>query len=392
MSQYTAPLKDMCFVIRELAGLSEVTALPGHGEVNAELVDAVLGEAAKFAQEVLDPLNREGDKQGSRLADGKVITPPGFKEAYRKFIDAGWNGLAGAPEFGGQGLPHLIATPVQEIWKSANLAFCLCPMLTSGVLEALKVHASPEQKKTCGCRSSLPASGRGTMNLTEPQAGLGPVGGAHARGARGRPLPHPGHQDLHHLGRARHDREHRAPRSRPHARRAGRREGHLALHRPEVPAERRRHAGRAQRHALRLDRAQARHTREPDLRARLRRPEGRGRLSRGRGEPRPRVHVHDDEPRPALGRRGGRGDRRARLPARARIRENPRAGPRNRAEKRRPRHDHSPSRRAPHADEHARPDGSDARACLFRGGDARQGQAPSGPRGEAPPARRCSTS
>ena len=182
MSQYTAPLKDMCFVIRELAGLSEVTALPGHGEVNAELVDAVLGEAAKFAQEVLDPLNREGDKQGSRLADGRVTTPPGFKEAYRKFIDAGWNGLAGAPEFGGQGLPHIIATPVQEIWKSANLAFCLCPMLTSGVLEALKVHASPEQKSLWVPKLTS-GEWSGTMNLTEPQAGSD-LSAVRSRGAR----------------------------------------------------------------------------------------------------------------------------------------------------------------------------------------------------------------
>jgi alkylation response protein AidB-like acyl-CoA dehydrogenase len=170
MSIYSAPLKDMQFAIKELAGLAEVTALPGHGEVNAELVDAVLGEAAKFAQEVLDPLNREGDKQGSRLVEGRVTTPAGFKDAYRRFIDAGWNGLAGAPEFGGQGLPHLIATPVNEIWKSANLAFCLCPMLTSGVLEALKVHSTPEQKKTWAPKLT---SGvwSGTMNLTEPQAG-----------------------------------------------------------------------------------------------------------------------------------------------------------------------------------------------------------------------------
>jgi len=170
MSTYTAPLKDMQFAIRELAGLSEVTALPGHAEVNAELADAVLGEAAKFAQEVLDPLNREGDKLGSRLADGVVTTPPGFKEAYRKFIEAGWNGLAGAPEFGGQGLPHIIATAVNEIWKSANLAFCLCPMLTSGVVEALKIHASPEQRKTW-VPNLTSGVWSGTMNLTEPQAG-----------------------------------------------------------------------------------------------------------------------------------------------------------------------------------------------------------------------------
>ncbi|MGH8642695.1 MAG: acyl-CoA dehydrogenase family protein, partial [Burkholderiales bacterium] len=170
MSTYSAPLKDMSFAIRELAGLSEVSALPGHAEVNAELVDAVLGEAAKFAQEVLDPLNRDGDKQGAKLADGKVTAPKGFKEAYRKFIEAGWNGLGAQPEYGGQGLPHLVSVPVQEIWKSANMALCLAPMLTGGVLEALKVHASPEQMKTYGGKLT---SGvwSGTMNLTEPQAG-----------------------------------------------------------------------------------------------------------------------------------------------------------------------------------------------------------------------------
>jgi alkylation response protein AidB-like acyl-CoA dehydrogenase len=160
----------MSFAIRELAGLSEVAALPGHGELNPELVDAVLGEAAKFAQEVLDPLNRDGDRQGAKLADGKVTTPKGFKEAYRKFIEAGWNGLGAQPEYGGQGLPHLVSVPVQEIWKSANMALCLAPMLTGGVLEALKVHASPEQMKTYG--SKLTAGvWSGTMNLTEPQAG-----------------------------------------------------------------------------------------------------------------------------------------------------------------------------------------------------------------------------
>jgi len=170
VSTYAAPLKDMRFAIRELAGLSEVSALPGFGEVNAELADAVLAEAGKFAQEVLDPLNRDGDKQGARLADGKVIPPKGFKEAYRKFIEAGWNGLGGQPEYGGQGLPHLVATPVQEIWKSGNMALCLAPMLTSGVFEALRHHGSPQQQKTY-----LPklTSGEwtGTMNLTEPQAG-----------------------------------------------------------------------------------------------------------------------------------------------------------------------------------------------------------------------------
>ncbi len=170
MSTYRAPLKDMRFAIREIAGLSEVAALPGCEEVNTELVDAVLGEAARFAQEVLDPLNREGDRTGAKLADGKVIAPPGFKEAYRKFTEAGWNGLSGQTEFGGQGLPHIVAMPVQEMWNSACMSFCLAPMLTSGVLEALKRHGSPEQLQRYASRLTS-GEWAGTMNLTEPQAG-----------------------------------------------------------------------------------------------------------------------------------------------------------------------------------------------------------------------------
>jgi alkylation response protein AidB-like acyl-CoA dehydrogenase len=160
----------MQFAIRELAGLSEVTALPPYGEVNAELADQVLEEAAKFAREVLDPLNRDGDRQGAKLADGKVTAPPGFKEAYRKFVEAGWNGVGAQPEHGGQGLPHLVSVPLQEIWKSANMALCLAPMLTGGVLEALRAHASPEHVQTYAGKLT---SGvwTGTMNLTEPQAG-----------------------------------------------------------------------------------------------------------------------------------------------------------------------------------------------------------------------------
>jgi 3-(methylthio)propanoyl-CoA dehydrogenase len=170
VSTYSAPLKDMQFVIKELVGLADITAMPDCAEVTADLVDAVLEEAGKFAAEVLDPLNITGDKQGAQLNDGKVTPPPGFKEAYQQFIAAGWNSLAGSTEFGGQGLPHVVAMPVQEMWNSANMAFCLCPMLTSGVLEALKFRGSPAQQKMF-MPKLISGEWTGTMNLTEPQAG-----------------------------------------------------------------------------------------------------------------------------------------------------------------------------------------------------------------------------
>ena len=170
MSTYKAPLKDMQFVLRELAGLQEVSALPGWQDASPELVDAVLSEAGKFAQEVLDPLNRTGDQQGAQLQDGKVSAPEGYVAAYRQFIDAGWNSLTGDPRYGGQGLPHVVGTAVQEIWNSANMSFCLAPMLTSGVLEAFDHHATPAQQALF-VPKLVAGSWSGTMNLTEPQAG-----------------------------------------------------------------------------------------------------------------------------------------------------------------------------------------------------------------------------
>ena len=170
MSTYAAPLKDMQFVIEELVGLADITAMPACAEVTPDLVEAVLTEAGKFAAEVLDPLNRVGDQQGAQLANGKVTPPAGFAGAYKQFTDAGWNSLAGPADFGGQGLPHIVAMAVQEMWNSANMAFCLCPMLTSGVIEALTLRGSDEQKNLY---MSKLVSGEwsGTMNLTEPQAG-----------------------------------------------------------------------------------------------------------------------------------------------------------------------------------------------------------------------------
>jgi len=170
MSAYTAPLKDMRFVLNELAGLAEVAKLPGYGEATPDTVDAILEEAARFAAEVLDPLNRVGDREGSKLADGKVRTPQGFREAYRKFAEGGWNALPFEPDWGGQGLPKLVATPVDEMWTSANMSFSLCPLLTQGAVHALSLRGSEALQKTF-IPKMVAGEWTGTMNLTEPQAG-----------------------------------------------------------------------------------------------------------------------------------------------------------------------------------------------------------------------------
>ena len=170
MSAYVAPLKDMRFLMHELAGLEAVAQLPGCEEATPETVDAILEEASKFASEVLDPLNYSGDQEGSKWRDGAVTTPKGFPDAYRKYVEAGWGSLPVAAQWGGQGLPRLVATPVEEMWCSANMSFSLCPMLTQGALHALELCGADHLQKTF-----LPkmASGEwtGTMNLTEPQAG-----------------------------------------------------------------------------------------------------------------------------------------------------------------------------------------------------------------------------
>jgi alkylation response protein AidB-like acyl-CoA dehydrogenase len=170
MSQYVAPIRDMTFVMQELAGLDHVARLPGYEEATDELVLAVLEESGKFSSEVLAPINWSGDCEGSRWENDEVFTPTGFKEAYRQFIEAGWNGIDGEPEFGGQGLPKLVAAAVKEMWKSSNLAFSLCPLLTGGAIEALTLKGSETLKHTF-LPKMVSGEWTGTMNLTEPQAG-----------------------------------------------------------------------------------------------------------------------------------------------------------------------------------------------------------------------------
>jgi alkylation response protein AidB-like acyl-CoA dehydrogenase len=167
---YAAPLDDMRFVLSYLAGLPEIATFPGFEEADPELVDAILTEAARFAAEVLAPLNATGDRQGCRWDGGKVATPDGFPEAYRQFIEAGWHAMPASPDIGGQGLPALVSSAVAEMWKSANLAFSLCQMLTMGAVQALAHHASDELKQRF-LPKLVAGEWTGTMNLTEPQAG-----------------------------------------------------------------------------------------------------------------------------------------------------------------------------------------------------------------------------
>jgi alkylation response protein AidB-like acyl-CoA dehydrogenase len=170
VSEYIAPLKDIRFAMQSLAGLDEVVALPGCEEASPDVVDAILEEAARFAGEVLSPLNRIGDKQGARWQDKAVTTSPGFREAYGRFVENGWNGLGCDPEFGGQGLPRLLSTAVSEMWKAANHAFSLCPMLTQGAIEALMI-AGTDAQKAAYLPKLVSGEWTGTMNLTEPSAG-----------------------------------------------------------------------------------------------------------------------------------------------------------------------------------------------------------------------------
>ncbi len=167
---YTAPLADMRFALRELAGLHGVAALPGYEHATDDTIDAVLEEAAKLAGSGLAPLNRDGDKVGAKLENGVVRTAPGFAAIYKEFVEGGWNSLPFDPAFGGQGMPWLLAATVQEMWQAANMGFGLVLLLNQGAIDAIHHHGSAEQKATYLPRM-ISGEWTGTMNLTEPQAG-----------------------------------------------------------------------------------------------------------------------------------------------------------------------------------------------------------------------------
>jgi len=167
---YQAPLKDMLFVMNELADLAAVNALPGNEDATPDTAEAVLEENAKFVANVVAPLNHGSDKEPSYLQDGKVTTSKGFKEAFAAYAEAGWQGVQHPVEFGGQGLPKLLATPCIEMLNAGSISFALCSLLSDGAIEALLTAGSDAQKATY-LEKLVSGQWTGTMNLTEPQAG-----------------------------------------------------------------------------------------------------------------------------------------------------------------------------------------------------------------------------
>ncbi|MES2413365.1 MAG: acyl-CoA dehydrogenase [Pseudomonadota bacterium] len=167
---YKAPLKDMLFDIKHLAGIDQIAQIPGFEEAGFETAQAVLEECAKFNEGVTSPLNREGDINPSTLKDGVVTTTPGFKEAFKQYVEGGWQGLQHPADYGGQGLPKAIGFACGEMLNSANMSFALCPLLSDGAIEAL-LTAGSDELKAVYLEKLVSGQWTGTMNLTEPQAG-----------------------------------------------------------------------------------------------------------------------------------------------------------------------------------------------------------------------------
>ena len=167
---YRAPLPEILFTMREAAGLDQGIASGLYADLADGMTEQILGEAAKLAEDILAPINRKGDQQGCRVANGAVITPDGWIDAYRKWQEGGWSGVTAPAEHGGMGLPQLLDSACQEVWTSANMAFMLCPMVSAGAIEALVAHGSSELQRTY-LPKIVSGEWTATMNLTEPQAG-----------------------------------------------------------------------------------------------------------------------------------------------------------------------------------------------------------------------------
>jgi alkylation response protein AidB-like acyl-CoA dehydrogenase len=170
MSRYQAPLEDINFTLTHIAGLEDVAKLNGFQHADPATVEGILEEAGRFFSEVIAPLNRVGDEQGSSIGDNGVVTPEGFKDAYAKYVDSGWASVHFPEEWSGGGLPYTVGIVIQEMFKTANMAFSLCAMLTQGAADAIIEHGTPEQHSIYLDKLAT-GQWSGTMNLTEPQAG-----------------------------------------------------------------------------------------------------------------------------------------------------------------------------------------------------------------------------
>ncbi|MGF9693182.1 acyl-CoA dehydrogenase [Rhizobium sp. 0TCS1.26] len=167
---YRAPVEDIAFTLKHVAGLAKALDDGRLGDLSDDLVDAILSEAGRFASEEVAPLGAVGDTQGARLVDGKVVVPDGWDALYRHWAEGGWNSLAAHPDFGGQGLPHMLNVAALEMWNSGSMAFALGPTLTMGAVEALTVHGA-DALKAAYLPKMISGEWTGTMNLTEPHAG-----------------------------------------------------------------------------------------------------------------------------------------------------------------------------------------------------------------------------
>ena len=256
MTLYRAPLREHRFVLNELLEIERYRNLPRFSEVTPDLIEAILGEGARMAEDKIHPLNQTGDEEGCHFEAGRVTTPAGFKEAYSAYVEGGWVGLAGDPDYGGQGLPKVVATSVSEMVRSANLAFSTYAGLAEGAAQALSLHGSDEQKRLFLGKLTRGEWG-GTMELTEPHCGtdLGLI--------RTKAEPQPRwdlrdqrDQDLHHRRRARSHRQHRPSRAGAYRRRASGHQGSQPLYRAQIHGQSRWQPGRTEPALVRRARAQ----------------------------------------------------------------------------------------------------------------------------------------
>src|ERR1700730_17964059 len=171
MADYVPPLRDIRFVLEQLVDLHGLSKLEAYDHADPDTVFGVIEESGRCMADVLGPLNWAGDTAGSTLdGEGKVTTPPGFSEAYRQYVDAGWGAVPFPSEFGGGGFPWLVTVVMQEMMATANMAFSLCPLLNQGAIDMLTRHGSPGQQATF-LEKMVSGEWTGTMNLTEPEAG-----------------------------------------------------------------------------------------------------------------------------------------------------------------------------------------------------------------------------